>query len=291
MERVGLRIWWLLVGTCFVLFPAPAFSTDSDSSSFSTKVGTSDPNIDVKNPYSSSFCTSKYIMKSYYERYEQLNDSNYQDLIEHELPFGSCDIQPDNRNLVPRLLILERKLIGEGSHRHLYSSIRLSIQAKSITEISYNNCGVILIERLPSGVFADPFELQHLLQRGVFNDVAVFGDTNLELPSFLSNRSAVEVHMDISPSILRDRKEIDIKLALPLHARYAHLNESGYSQVMFGVPDLFLRCGVERESLHNQSCLYAIANDDAELQYAALVIVLTALFRSNSNMCGSSKQS
>lgn len=55
----------------------------------------------------------------------------------------------------------------------------------------------------------------------MLNDVAVFGDTNLELPSFLSNRSAVEVHMDVSPNLLlRQKNGLDINIELPLHARY-----------------------------------------------------------------------
>ena len=52
----------------------------------------------------------------------------------------------------------------------------------------------------------------------VFHDAAVFGDTNLELPSFLSIRSVVEIHLDFDPSIFS--KSADINLELPLHARY-----------------------------------------------------------------------
>jgi len=52
----------------------------------------------------------------------------------------------------------------------------------------------------------------------VFSDVAVFGDTNLELPSFLSNRSAVEIHLVVDPNILQE--PTDVKIELPLHARY-----------------------------------------------------------------------
>lgn len=52
----------------------------------------------------------------------------------------------------------------------------------------------------------------------VIRDVAVFGDTNLELPSFLSNRSAVEIHLDVDPNILLEPSDIDVEL--PLHARY-----------------------------------------------------------------------
>lgn len=52
----------------------------------------------------------------------------------------------------------------------------------------------------------------------MFNDIAVFGDTNLELPSFLSNRSAVEIHLDIDPNTFLQPAAISIEL--PLHARY-----------------------------------------------------------------------
>ena len=49
----------------------------------------------------------------------------------------------------------------------------------------------------------------------MFNDVSVFGDTNLEFPSFLSNRSVVEIHMDVG-----HKNELDINIELPLHTRY-----------------------------------------------------------------------
>ncbi|EXB66524.1 Phosphatidylinositol-glycan biosynthesis class X protein [Morus notabilis] len=208
----------LFVGISLMGFSVFGFCIDS--SSFPSKGGTSEQNLDLENSKSGSFGYSTYIMQSYFEKYECLDDSRYKDFVAQELPLGLCDAPADNLNLAPGLSVLERKLIGEGSHRHLSSSIRISIQPRSIYELSHCNCGVILIERLPCGVFADPFELQHLLHRGVLNDIAVFGDTNLESPSFLSNRSAVEVHMDVGCNFLRQKTEIDIKLDIPLHARY-----------------------------------------------------------------------
>jgi hypothetical protein len=50
-----------------------------------------------------------------------------------------------------------------------------------------------------------------------FLDVAVSGDANLELPSALSNRSAVEVHVDLRPSTSAN---CNLIIDLPLHARY-----------------------------------------------------------------------
>lgn len=62
----------------------------------------------------------------------------------------------------------------------------------------------------------------------VLSDIAVFGDTNLESPSFLSNRSAIEINMDVDPDILlRHRNEIVIMVDLPLHARYVVSERNG----------------------------------------------------------------
>ncbi|RXH97067.1 hypothetical protein DVH24_035735 [Malus domestica] len=95
--------------------------------------------------------------------------------------------------------------------------------------------------------------------------IAVFGDANLELPSFLSNHSAVKIHMDI------DTIKSNINVELPLHARYPPLDESGYREVKFGMPDLFMRCSVEGTS-QNQSCLYKMPEiNDSELGYGKLV--------------------
>lgn len=108
----------------------------------------------------------------------------------------------------------------------------------------------------------------------VFSDVSVFGDTNLELPSFRSNRSVVEIHVEISS---RDYENGEISIKLPLHARYQvnyhsisglflinidkvgslllyylqPLDDSGYSRVEFGEPDLFL-CSSHVQNQRNE---------------------------------------
>lgn len=79
---------------------------------------------------------------------------------------GFCGVLQEELNLIPRLSILQHYLTGEGSHRHLSSSIKLSGQLESKAELPRHTCKAIIIEKLPSGIFADPFELQHLLQRG-----------------------------------------------------------------------------------------------------------------------------
>lgn len=57
----------------------------------------------------------------------------------------------------------------------------------------------------------------NLKNLAVFVDVAVFGDTNLELPTALSNRSSVEIHFDLRLIISTD---CNLEIDLPLHARY-----------------------------------------------------------------------
>ena len=52
-------------------------------------------------------------------------------------------------------------------------------------------------------------------------DAAVFGDTNLELPSVHSNRSLVEVHTDVDLNTFSRHKDgLEINIDLPLHIRY-----------------------------------------------------------------------
>ncbi|KAG5524226.1 hypothetical protein RHGRI_031032 [Rhododendron griersonianum] len=192
---------------------------------------------------------------------------------------GFCGVLQEELNLIPRLSILQHYLTGEGSHRHLSSSIKLSGQLESKAELPRHTCKAIIIEKLPSGIFADPFELQHLLQR-VFTDAAVFGDTNLELPSVVSNRSVVEVHIDVDLNIVSGHSNgLEINVEVPLHARYPvceknsgfsleakkPLGERGFATVEFSRADLLLRCNVDEKS-HDDSCLFMVTGSSDESQ-------------------------
>jgi hypothetical protein len=48
------------------------------------------------------------------------------------------------------------------------------------------------------------------------------------------------------------------------------VDESGYSRVKFGAPDLFVRCSMEGKT-HNQSFLSTLTSDDAELESGEIV--------------------
>nr|XP_043627483.1 uncharacterized protein LOC122599089 isoform X2 [Erigeron canadensis] len=205
----------------------------------------------------------KYITETYFQKYDTLVDDAFQNFISNELSHGFCEKQ----NIVPKLSVLQRQLIGEGSHRRLTSSIRIEIQPEVLSKSPSLFCESILVERLPFGVFADPFELEHLTQRGEFTDASAFGDTDLELPTVRANRSIVEVHMALGAST---KTEWELNIELPLHARYAPLGKHGYTRVEFGSPDLLLRCVVESDS-HNQSCIFSSANAGVRSSSAATV--------------------
>ncbi|KAF9689633.1 hypothetical protein SADUNF_Sadunf01G0112600 [Salix dunnii] len=266
----------------------------------------------------------KYIMKSYFEKYDSLLESNFQNFTANELLFCSCKLLPDNQNHLLRVSVPWRNMRGEGSHRHISSTIRFRMQPLSMSQLHIHFCKVIIIERLPSGVFADPFELQHLREHGgstvhlsLFTDIAVFGDTNLELPSVLSNQSAVENHMSVGCTSLLGHK-LEIRVDLPLHARYPPLDDSGYSKVKFGEPGLFLSCSMEGNG-ENESCLLFPTDDMAGPRTAdvvwripsrtsthtgivsagtflaastsTLLIALASIFYSDSKLCTNLKES
>ncbi|XP_011070311.1 phosphatidylinositol-glycan biosynthesis class X protein isoform X2 [Sesamum indicum] len=211
----------------------------------------------------------KYITKTYFEKHDSLIDPEFDNFIANEIPLTLCKVLEDGNCVLPTLSNLHRSVIGEGSHRHLSSSIIFKFQPELKIKLVAHSCEVIMTERLPSGVFADPFELQHLVQRGVFSDAAVFGDTNLELPSFRSNRSVVEIHMSIGSKMLsRHHDKFEINCEVPLHARYPPLG-LGFSRVEFGQPDLFMCCSLEVNGF-KRSCAYLPTNNISDYKASPL---------------------
>ncbi|KAH7575869.1 hypothetical protein JRO89_XS02G0235500 [Xanthoceras sorbifolium] len=80
-------------------------------------------NLVSNNFNNNDFCSfKKHLLTSYFEKYECLVDSNFQDFITNELHSRMCEVLPDDLRLVIRPSVLQRHLIGEGSHHHLSSS-------------------------------------------------------------------------------------------------------------------------------------------------------------------------
>lgn len=254
---VGIQLIFIVVtGACI-----HASSTSNEASCSDLSSADNDSNI------SSVHCLGKYMMESYVGKYDSSLDSDFQDFTTHKLHIASCKLLSEKLDILVRSSVLRHHLIGEGSHRRLLFSIRLNFhpKLKSLSEHPSDSYEVLFIEKLPYGIFADPFELQHLVQRGVFTDASVFGDTNLELPSFLSDHSIVEIHMDfdlITLSALKYEYELEVSIELPLHARYPALEESGYSTVEFHAPVVFLRHRLYGKS--DKSCFLTMIHNNSE---------------------------
>lgn len=96
-------------------------------------------------------------MQSYFTTHTSLEDSEFRNF----LLLQECSRKDTNIVVVPAISLLQqhRNITGEGSHRNLHTSIKLLVQSDSqLREL-------VIVERLPLGVFADPFELQNLQQR------------------------------------------------------------------------------------------------------------------------------
>jgi phosphatidylinositol glycan class X len=67
---------------------------------------------------------------------------------------------------VPVLSEVHRQLVGEGSHRRLVYSVKFgNCEDDAVKFLDGYDANLVIIEKLPSGVFADPFELQHFVER------------------------------------------------------------------------------------------------------------------------------
>lgn len=196
-------------------------------------------NVPVENSVGCMPFSQKYLTGYYTEKHNALPGNDFRDFLAYE-SCQNCEQLPHNISDMIGFSKLHRLLIGEGSHRRLTSAMTFHIQLDTMSWFDSHSCDATIIERLPVGVFADPFELQHLVQRQVYLDAAVFGDTNLELPSALSSRSVVEIHVDFEHVDLSKGSELVVEL--PLHARYPPLDASGYARVEMGTPDIFLCC-------------------------------------------------
>ncbi|XP_038981917.1 uncharacterized protein LOC103721745 isoform X9 [Phoenix dactylifera] len=162
-------------------------------------------------------CSQAYLASSYFDHRNSLLELDFHDFLAQEFGTGDLCRGLANDMNVLGLADLHRHLSGEGSHRHVVST------------------------------------LTFVNQSDAFLDAAVFGDSNLELPSALSNRSIVEIHMDIRNDLLENYETV---IQLPLHARYPPLDSSGYARIEIGRPDLFIRC--RPKQLQPESCSWTL---------------------------------
>lgn len=112
--------------------------------------------------YEGEVSLKEYIGELYFKKYDSLDDSHFENFVEREL---TCFSRGDPER-IPKISLLDRFLFGEGSHRRISTTFSLELLVEFWSEIQVQPREVIFVERLPHGVFADPFELQHLQHRG-----------------------------------------------------------------------------------------------------------------------------
>jgi hypothetical protein len=119
---------------------------------------------------------------------------------------------------------VERILVGNGAHRTLQSVVTVALDSGRTIESQQPHCYLRILERLPTGVFADQYELQGLRRRGVVKEAFVYGDKNLERPALLSAQSIVDVHVTLLKEQSKQSSQVPLllqaKVSVPLHARY-----------------------------------------------------------------------
>jgi phosphatidylinositol glycan class X len=141
---------------------------------------------------------------------------------------------------------VERTLVGNGAHRTLQSVVTVALQSRRTIESQQPHCYLRILERLPTGVFADQYELQGLRRRGVVKEAFVYGDKNLERPALLSAQSIVDVHVTLLKEQSKQSSQVPLllqaKVSVPLHARYPPLSVESHSVVRIPLPHIFVAC-------------------------------------------------
>lgn len=141
---------------------------------------------------------------------------------------------------------LERTLVGNGAHRTLQSVVTVALHSGHTIESQQPHCYLRILERLPTGVFADQYELQGLRRRGVVKEAFVYGDKNLERPALLSGQSIVDVHVTLLKEQSKQSSQVPLllqaKVSVPLHARYPPLSVESHSVVRIPLPHIFVAC-------------------------------------------------
>jgi phosphatidylinositol glycan class X len=109
-------------------------------------------------------CSRTYHADAYFDALTgQL--AQHRDLTEAPDTTNFCKGFADDLD-VPALSEVHRQLVAEGSHRRLVYSVKFgNCEDGVVKKIDGYDANLVIIEKLPSGVFADPFELQHFVER------------------------------------------------------------------------------------------------------------------------------
>ena len=200
------------------------------------------------------------------------------------------------------------KLTGKGFHS------RIQYTLSSQEAVAEGACQITVLQALPAGVFADPYELANIArmpskQKGCYLQLSVyhvFGPSDVEKiepecqPTLLS--VSAEVQLPTSSSSSADCK--DLHLHVPLHARYpiphsrdvalGHLDL--YHRYNMEDPSIILRCNgtLTSQGLYKFSTMQSdlhwtvpagLAEHSKALQYWTLLVAFGSLFAVFAAIC------
>lgn len=157
-------------------------------------------------------------------------------LVSLQLSIVQCVLAGSN-------LHMERSLIGQGFHRNLETSIVLD---KDLRELySSAQCSLLLIESLPAGVYADPFQLSSMGPvKG--SEIRLDGVVNIEAAEFMSKLHELYVFINVSLYAADTKTEqTDINISFPIHARYHKPSSDpnvSHSKATIFHPGLYSNC-------------------------------------------------
>ncbi|KAH9519795.1 hypothetical protein Btru_070933 [Bulinus truncatus] len=113
---------------------------------------------------------------------------------------------------------LKRSLLGHGFHRDLVTTIVISPNVRK--SHSMPQCCILMVESLPPGVYADPYQLNSLKPFG--GPQVVFDrPVNIEAAEFMSSSHELYIYLNVSEhSMETSSGNTVINVSYPIHARY-----------------------------------------------------------------------
>ncbi|XP_043209062.1 phosphatidylinositol-glycan biosynthesis class X protein-like isoform X2 [Amphibalanus amphitrite] len=133
---------------------------------------------------------------------------------------------------------LTRRLEKDGFHRDLVTSVQLPWSP------SLADCRLLLVERLPAGVYADPYQLARLPSA----QHKVLGLVDVEAMAHDSTWLDVLSWVEVNVTEGEVSGQVTATVSLPVHARYHRADETErIASVYIESPRLFLGCDWENQ--------------------------------------------
>lgn len=137
---------------------------------------------------------------------------------------------------------ISRNLYGAGFHRKIETTV--SFTKSTLDSVMREDCHFLLNEILPPGLYADPFQLKSLEAFGG-PKVLFSSEVDLEAPAYKSNALDLKIYFDLLDAKLTARDIWEIKIELPVHARYHQPSEtSSAASISIHQPALYTTCHV-----------------------------------------------